>query len=103
MLKDLEKYVVKDVSELTSWLGERVVAEEAPFQPLKSYLDKPSLEDTRNAAAGSSQALNCSLFPSSFLQPRIPLLLSRMKDAGKMFLATNSDYNYTDVSRAFQE
>ncbi|XP_039180154.1 cytosolic purine 5'-nucleotidase-like isoform X2 [Crotalus tigris] len=35
--------------------------------------------------------------------PRIPLLLSRMKDAGKMFLATNSDYNYTDVSRAFKE
>uniref|UniRef100_A0A8C5RSL8 5'-nucleotidase domain containing 4 n=1 Tax=Laticauda laticaudata TaxID=8630 RepID=A0A8C5RSL8_LATLA len=29
--------------------------------------------------------------------PRIPLLLSRMKDAGKMFLATNSDYNYTDA------
>ncbi|XP_032085345.1 cytosolic purine 5'-nucleotidase-like [Thamnophis elegans] len=29
--------------------------------------------------------------------PRIPLLLSRMKDAGKMFLATNSDYSYTDA------
>nr|XP_020635753.1 5'-nucleotidase domain-containing protein 4 isoform X4 [Pogona vitticeps] len=29
--------------------------------------------------------------------PRIPLLLSRMKDAGKVFLATNSDYNYTDA------
>ncbi|XP_025032206.1 cytosolic purine 5'-nucleotidase-like [Python bivittatus] len=29
--------------------------------------------------------------------PRVPLLLSRMKDTGKMFLATNSDYNYTDA------
>ncbi|XP_061449275.1 cytosolic purine 5'-nucleotidase-like isoform X1 [Rhineura floridana] len=29
--------------------------------------------------------------------PRVPLLLSRMKDAGKVFLATNSDYNYTDA------
>lgn len=29
--------------------------------------------------------------------PRIPLLLSRMKAAGKVFLATNSDYNYTDA------
>ncbi|KAM6431997.1 cytosolic purine 5'-nucleotidase-like isoform 1-T1 [Liasis olivaceus] len=29
--------------------------------------------------------------------PHVPLLLSRMKDAGKMFLATNSDYNYTDA------
>lgn len=29
----------------------------------------------------------------------MPLLLSRMKEVGKVFLATNSDYNYTDVSR----
>uniref|UniRef100_A0A8C3T6D3 5'-nucleotidase domain containing 4 n=1 Tax=Chelydra serpentina TaxID=8475 RepID=A0A8C3T6D3_CHESE len=29
---------------------------------------------------------------------RVPLLLSPMKEAGKGFLATNSDYNYTDVS-----
>ncbi|XP_044273371.1 cytosolic purine 5'-nucleotidase-like isoform X2 [Varanus komodoensis] len=29
--------------------------------------------------------------------PRVPLLLSRMKDVGKVFLATNSDYNYTDA------
>ncbi|XP_062817032.1 cytosolic purine 5'-nucleotidase-like isoform X1 [Anolis carolinensis] len=28
---------------------------------------------------------------------RIPLLLSRMKEAGKVFLATNSDYSYTDA------
>lgn len=28
----------------------------------------------------------------------MPLLLSRMKEVGKVFLATNSDYNYTDVS-----
>ncbi|XP_053257259.1 cytosolic purine 5'-nucleotidase-like [Podarcis raffonei] len=29
--------------------------------------------------------------------PRVPLLLSRIKDHGKVFLATNSDYNYTDA------
>uniref|UniRef100_A0A8C0HBZ1 5'-nucleotidase domain containing 4 n=1 Tax=Chelonoidis abingdonii TaxID=106734 RepID=A0A8C0HBZ1_CHEAB len=29
--------------------------------------------------------------------PRVPLLLSHMKEAGKVFLATNSDYNYTDA------
>ncbi|XP_063304644.1 cytosolic purine 5'-nucleotidase-like [Pelobates fuscus] len=28
---------------------------------------------------------------------RIPLLLSRMRDVGKVFLATNSDYTYTDA------
>ncbi|NWX93666.1 5NTC nucleotidase, partial [Nothoprocta pentlandii] len=29
--------------------------------------------------------------------PRVPLLLSRMKEVAKVFLATNSDYSYTDV------
>ncbi|XP_072213277.1 cytosolic purine 5'-nucleotidase-like isoform X1 [Excalfactoria chinensis] len=29
--------------------------------------------------------------------PRVPLLLSRMREVGKVFLATNSDYNYTDA------
>ena len=31
-------------------------------------------------------------------QGKLPLLLSRMKEVGKVFLATNSDYKYTDVS-----
>ncbi|NXD16564.1 NT5D4 protein, partial [Nothocercus nigrocapillus] len=30
--------------------------------------------------------------------PRVPLLLSRMREVAKVFLATNSDYSYTDVS-----
>ncbi|XP_075766739.1 cytosolic purine 5'-nucleotidase-like isoform X2 [Pelodiscus sinensis] len=34
--------------------------------------------------------------------PRVPLLLSRMKEAGKVFLATNSDYNYTDAQRPWR-
>ncbi|XP_043537254.1 cytosolic purine 5'-nucleotidase-like isoform X3 [Chiloscyllium plagiosum] len=29
--------------------------------------------------------------------PRLPVLLSRMKEVGKIFLATNSDYSYTDA------
>ncbi|NXA55570.1 NT5D4 protein, partial [Nothocercus julius] len=32
-------------------------------------------------------------------QPRVPLLLSRMREVAKVFLATNSDYSYTDVGR----
>nr|XP_033806206.1 cytosolic purine 5'-nucleotidase-like isoform X2 [Geotrypetes seraphini]XP_033806207.1 cytosolic purine 5'-nucleotidase-like isoform X2 [Geotrypetes seraphini]XP_033806208.1 cytosolic purine 5'-nucleotidase-like isoform X2 [Geotrypetes seraphini]XP_033806209.1 cytosolic purine 5'-nucleotidase-like isoform X2 [Geotrypetes seraphini] len=32
---------------------------------------------------------------------RIPLLLSRMKEVGKLFLATNSDYNYTNAIMAY--
>ncbi|XP_069771626.1 cytosolic purine 5'-nucleotidase-like [Narcine bancroftii] len=33
--------------------------------------------------------------------PRLPLLLSRMKEVGKIFLATNSDYPYTDAIMNF--
>lgn len=31
------------------------------------------------------------------LQPKLPLLLSRMNEVAKVFLATNSDYKYTEV------
>lgn len=31
-------------------------------------------------------------------QPGIPVLLTRIKEVAKVFLATNSDYNYTEVS-----
>lgn len=34
------------------------------------------------------------------LQGKLPLLLSRMNEVGKVFLVTNSDYKYTDVSAA---
>lgn len=30
-------------------------------------------------------------------QPKLPLLLSRMKEVAKVFLATNSDYKYTEA------
>ncbi|KAI1230171.1 hypothetical protein IHE44_0010565 [Lamprotornis superbus] len=33
--------------------------------------------------------------------PRVPLLLSRMKEVGKIFLATNSDYTYTDAIMSY--
>lgn len=33
-------------------------------------------------------------------QGKLPLLLSRMNEVGKVFLVTNSDYKYTDVSPA---
>uniref|UniRef100_A0A8D0DC05 Cytosolic purine 5'-nucleotidase n=1 Tax=Sander lucioperca TaxID=283035 RepID=A0A8D0DC05_SANLU len=33
--------------------------------------------------------------------PKLPLLLSRMNEVAKVFLATNSDYKYTEVSRQF--
>lgn len=40
----------------------------------------------------------CWKWPLSLPQARIPVLLGRMKEAGKVFLATNSSYNYTHVS-----
>ncbi|NXA42169.1 5NTC nucleotidase, partial [Eudromia elegans] len=33
--------------------------------------------------------------------PRVPLLLSRMKEVAKVFLATNSDYSYTDAIMSY--
>lgn len=32
------------------------------------------------------------------LQPNLPVLLTRIKEVAKIFLATNSDYSYTEVS-----
>lgn len=40
----------------------------------------------------------CLTVLSSDLQGKLPLLLSRMNEVGKVFLVTNSDYKYTDVS-----
>lgn len=31
-------------------------------------------------------------------QPNLPVLLNRIKNVAKVFLATNSDYSYTEVS-----
>lgn len=31
-------------------------------------------------------------------QPKLPVLLTRIKEVAKVFLATNSDYSYTEVS-----
>ena len=31
-------------------------------------------------------------------EPKLPLLLDRMKEHGKVFLVTNSDFHYTNVS-----
>lgn len=35
------------------------------------------------------------------MQGKLPLLLSRMNEVGKVFLVTNSDYKYTDVSASW--
>lgn len=36
-------------------------------------------------------------------QPKLPVLLTRIKEVAKVFLATNSDFNYTEVSRNMNE
>lgn len=38
----------------------------------------------------------CCVVP--LFKPKLPLLLSRMNEVAKVFLATNSDYKYTEVS-----
>lgn len=47
--------------------------------------------------AGSERCF--SLFVLCSHQGKLPLLLSRMNEVAKVFLATNSDYKYTDVSK----
>ncbi len=37
-----------------------------------------------------------------YLKAKLPLLLSRMNEVAKVFLATNSDYKYTNVSLLMQ-
>lgn len=75
-VENLEKYVVKDVSKVYS----------ARYISLYIF------------SCGHSLVIksNISFFlPSN--KPKLPLLLSRMKEVAKVFLATNSDYKYTEV------
>lgn len=41
------------------------------------------------------------LFCLSSTKAKLPLLLSRMNEVAKVFLATNSDYKYTEVGSLF--
>lgn len=79
-VENLEKFVVKDVSSL--------------------YSVKVQRKHTHAHTLGSKASRSLSLFFFFFCshQGKLPLLLSRMKEVAKVFLATNSDYKYTDVS-----
>lgn len=72
-VENLEKYVVKDVS-MTSLV--RSDGQSADLNTL---------------------TLN-TVMSFVHLQPKLPLLLSRMNEVAKVFLATNSDYKYTEVT-----
>lgn len=78
-MENLEKYVVKDVSKYK----------------LQFSLQKYVL--LVNAFVHLFFLL-CDLMLLVPLKAKLPLLLSRMKEVAKVFLATNSDYKYTDVS-----
>lgn len=60
------------------------------------------LENTHKVYVVCKDSESFSLFLSLVLlcshQGKLPLLLSRMNEVAKVFLATNSDYKYTDVS-----
>uniref|UniRef100_A0A8C4R179 5'-nucleotidase, cytosolic IIb n=1 Tax=Eptatretus burgeri TaxID=7764 RepID=A0A8C4R179_EPTBU len=63
------KSMFQDVRDAVDWLHIRGSLKEKTLENLEKYIVK---------------------------EPGIPLLLSRMQEVGKVFLATNSDYNYTD-------
>lgn len=71
-VENLEKYVVKDVSK-------RIRAESCSDTPLV-------------------RLTNTHYMYFFHIQPKLPLLLSRMNEVAKVFLATNSDYKYTEVT-----
>lgn len=82
-VENLEKFVVKDVSSLYS----------AKVQRMHTHAHT---HVHTHAHTLGSRSLSLSFVAPP--QGKLPLLLSRMKEVAKVFLATNSDYKYTDVS-----
>lgn len=68
-IKNLDKFVIKDVSEAT---GACSLARLESKYPKRERVPPP--------------------------QPNLSVLLRRIKKVAKVFLATNSDYNYTEVT-----
>jgi hypothetical protein len=81
-VENLEKYVVKDVSELHIHL----IASDT-FSVTLSILTPVNV----------SLKMSFAEYIFSSLKGKLPLLLSRMNEVAKVFLATNSDYKYTEV------
>ncbi|MGH0162044.1 UNVERIFIED_CONTAM: hypothetical protein FKN15_070481 [Acipenser sinensis] len=81
-LENLEKYVIKDTTSQELFYP---VPYPMKIEPLDLMRCQPFID---------------FLFILSLpvFQPRLPLLLSRIKEVASVFLATNSDYCYTDPS-----
>uniref|UniRef100_I3J6S0 5'-nucleotidase, cytosolic II, like 1 n=1 Tax=Oreochromis niloticus TaxID=8128 RepID=I3J6S0_ORENI len=63
---------------------------------LMSY--RSMFQDVRDAVDYTHDTVSSQNTPSyKCLQPNLPVLLTRIKEVAKVFLATNSDYNYTEV------
>lgn len=53
------------------------------------------MKQAEHAHTAGGKILKAETLPP---QPNLPVLLSRIKKVAKVFLATNSDYNYTEVT-----
>lgn len=74
-MENLEKYVVKDVSLSLNFLKLLICLFVCNSKKNRFFI---------------------------YLKAKLPLLLSRMTEVAKVFLATNSDYKYTEVSLLMQ-
>ncbi|XP_066570445.1 cytosolic purine 5'-nucleotidase isoform X2 [Amia ocellicauda] len=68
------KSMFQDVRDAMDYVHDTGILKEKTLQNMEKYIEK---------------------------DPRLPLLLSRMKEVAKVFLATNSDYNYTEAIMSY--
>uniref|UniRef100_A0A8C0YGU5 5'-nucleotidase, cytosolic II, like 1 n=1 Tax=Cyprinus carpio carpio TaxID=630221 RepID=A0A8C0YGU5_CYPCA len=74
--------------------GDLFMSHRSMFQDVRDAMDY--LHDTGTLKERTLKNLDKYVIKD----PRLPVLLSRIKEVAKVFLATNSDFNYTEVRRA---
>uniref|UniRef100_A0A671TDN3 Cytosolic purine 5'-nucleotidase-like n=1 Tax=Sinocyclocheilus anshuiensis TaxID=1608454 RepID=A0A671TDN3_9TELE len=77
--------------------GDLLMSHRSMFQDVRDAMDH--LHDTGTLKERTLKNLDKYVIKD----PRLPVLLIRIKEVAKMFLATNSDFNYTEVRRAYSD
>ncbi|CAN0004456.1 unnamed protein product [Lampetra planeri] len=74
--------------------GDLYMSFKSMFQDVREAMDWVHMQASATGSLKSKTLENLEKYVVK--EPRLPLLLSRMKEVGKVFLATNSDYTYTN-------
>ena len=105
-VENLEKFVVRDVSTHTHLYHHHRTHTHTHSHTFTTIIELTHTHPRSMFGPCNYNRVRCSLLCSILtvcvcvcvLQAKLPLLLSRMNEVAKVFLATNSDYKYTDVS-----